>query len=143
MSTDIRLLEGFPAVQDYCRLRVAAGLSPKSLQAAELGLPNTLYGVRLVQDQQVVGMGRIVGDGGCFFTVVDIAVEPVLQGRGLGKQIMAALDAWLVANAPPSAYVSLAADGDARYLYEQFGFRDTTPATINMAYVAPRGEAAD
>ncbi|MBE3880077.1 GNAT family N-acetyltransferase, partial [Vibrio parahaemolyticus] len=26
-------------------MRVKAGLSPKSLQAAEIGLPNSLYGV--------------------------------------------------------------------------------------------------
>ena len=83
-------------------------------------------------------MGRIIGDNGCFFVVVDIAVLPEYQGRGLGKRIMAALDAWLSANVPASAYVSLAADGDAKYLYEKFGFLETTPHTVNMEYIAPR-----
>ena len=35
-------------------------------------------------------MGRVIGDGGLFFQVVDIAVEPAHQGRGLGKAIVAA-----------------------------------------------------
>ena len=58
------------------------------------------------------------------------------QEQSLGKRIMAALDAWLRANAPPSAYVMLIADGDARHLYAQFGFAETAPASISMAYVA-------
>ena len=40
--------------------------------------------------------------------------------------------------AAASAYVSLAADGDAKYLYEKFGFVETTPVTVNMEYIAPR-----
>jgi GNAT superfamily N-acetyltransferase len=139
MNTDgIELVERFPEVEDYCRLRAAAGMSPKSHEAARRGLPNTLYGVQLHRGGEVVGMGRIIGDNGCFFVVVDIAVIPEWQGRGLGKRIMAALDAWLSANVPASAYVSLAADGDAKYLYEKFGFVETTPATVNMEYIAPR-----
>ena len=83
----------------------------------------------------VVGMGRVIGDGGCFFIVVDIAVAPALQGRGLGQRIMAALDAWLRATVPESAYVSLVADGDAKHLYAKFGFVETAPVSVNMEYV--------
>jgi GNAT superfamily N-acetyltransferase len=132
------LVERFPGVEDYCRMRAVAGMSPKSEEAARRGLPNTLHGVSLLRDGAVVGMGRVIGDGGCFFIVVDIAVVPELQGRGLGKRIMAALDAWLRANVPPSAYVSLVADGDAKHLYAQYGVVETTPHSVNMEYVAPR-----
>jgi GNAT superfamily N-acetyltransferase len=136
---DIELIERFPDVDDYCRLRLAAGMSPRSVDAARRGLPNTLFGVRLQQKGRIVGMGRIIGDGGCFFTVADIAVEPAYQGRGLGRRIMTALDAWLRANAPATACVSLVADGDAKYLYAKFGFVETTPAAVNMEYVvAPK-----
>ena len=80
-------------------------------------------------------MGRIIGDGGCFYTVVDIAVAPPYQGRGLGKRIMKALDEWLRANAEPSAYVTLVADGEARHLYAKYGFVETAPASVNMEYI--------
>lgn len=131
----IQLVERFPGVDDYCRLRVEAGLSPKTREAASRGLPNTLYGVSLVRDGEAVGMGRIIGDGGTVFTVADIAVVPSLQGRGLGRRILVALDAWLRANVPESAYVTLVADGDAKFLYAKFGFVDSAPASINMEYV--------
>jgi GNAT superfamily N-acetyltransferase len=130
----VELVERFPGAEEYCRLRADAGMAPRTIDAALRGLPNTLYGVSLLHEGQVVGMGRVIGDGGCFFVVVDIAVAPALQGQGLGKRIMAALDDWLRANAPPSAVVSLAADGDAKHLYAKFGFVETTPFSVNMEY---------
>lgn len=136
---DIQLVEQFPGVDDYRRLRSEAGMSPKTVEAARKGLPNTLYGVSLRRHGEVIGMGRIIGDGGCFYTIVDIAVAPSYQGRGLGKRIMTALDHWLRANAEPSAYVTLVADGEARHLYAKYGFVETAPASVNMEYiVTPR-----
>ena len=134
---DVELVERFPGVDDYRRLRALAGMSPRTRQAAERGLPNTLYGVSLLRDGEVVGMGRIIGDGGCFYTVVDIAVAPAYQGQGHGRRIMDALDAWLRANAQSSAFVTLVADGDARHLYAKYGFAESAPAAVNMEYVAP------
>jgi GNAT superfamily N-acetyltransferase len=128
------LIERFPDIEDYRRLRQTAGLSPRSAEAAARGLVNTLFGVSVMHEARAIGMGRIIGDGGCFFVVVDIAVEPAHQKRGLGKRIVQALDAWLRANALESSNVSLFADGDAKYLYAQFGFVETGPASVGMDY---------
>ncbi|MCF7750005.1 GNAT family N-acetyltransferase [Bacillus subtilis subsp. subtilis] len=121
-----------PGVAEYRRLRVLAGLSPKSLEAATAGLPNTVFGVSIREGAQLLAMGRIVGDRGCFLQVVDIAVVPEWQGRGLGRWVMQQLDLWLQANAV-GAYVSLIADGQAHRLYAQFGFVETAPASVGMA----------
>ena len=137
--SDIILVERFPDVDDYLRLRAAAGMHEKTREAAARALPNTLYGVQLQHDGELVGMGRVIGDNGCFFTVVDIAVAPEWQGQGLGKRIMAALDAWLLRNVPPSAYVTLVADGDAKHLYSKFGFVESAPVAVNMEYVMEAG----
>ena len=137
--SEIVLVERFPGVDDYLRVRAAAGMHQKTREAAERALPNTLYGVSLERDGEVVAMGRVVGDNGCFFLVVDIAVVPELQGQGLGKRVVAALDAWLMRNVPVSAYVSLVADGDAKYLYEKFGFVESAPVAVNMEYVMEAG----
>lgn len=134
VDADYALVERFPDADEYRRLRVAAGLSPRSAEAAARGLPNTLYGVSVLLGGRVVGMGRVIGDGGCFFVVTDIAVEPAHQRRGLGKRIMTALDGWLRANAPVSSNVSLFADGEARRLYAQYGFVETGPGSVGMDY---------
>ncbi|MET3924949.1 GNAT family N-acetyltransferase [Devosia sp. 2618] len=131
--TDYQLIHGTPSVDDFRRLRKVAGLSEKTQASAEAGLPNTWHAVTIHLGGKIVGMGRTIGDGGTAFQIVDIAVEPEHQGKGLGKLIVAALVERLKANAPASAYVSLIADGDARHLYAKYGFIDVAPASIGMA----------
>jgi ribosomal protein S18 acetylase RimI-like enzyme len=81
-------------------------------------------------------MGRIVGDGGTSYQVVDVAVRPEHQGRGLGKRIMAVLMEYL-SQVPEGAHVSMLADGPAKHLYAQFGFAETAPASVGMAWQRP------
>ncbi|MHC1481219.1 GNAT family N-acetyltransferase [Frateuria aurantia] len=126
------LASEIPAAEDYLRLRHVAGLSPRSEAAARAGLPNTVVGVVVRCQDEVVGMGRAVGDG-LFYQLVDIAVQPEHQGRGLGKAIVGQLMQGLRALAPAEAYVSLIADGKAHQLYAQFGFEMTAPASVGMA----------
>jgi ribosomal protein S18 acetylase RimI-like enzyme len=128
-----RLTAVVPGADDYRRLRTSAGLSPKSEEGAALGLPNTFFGISVEKEGRIVGMGRIIGDGGLFFQLTDIAVEPEHQGRGLGKAIVGELVQHLKRTAPVGAYVSLIADGEAHRLYAKFGFRPTAPASIGMA----------
>ena len=123
-----------PTAETYCHLRVASGLSPKSAEAAARGLPNTLFGVQILHEGRPVGMGRVIGDGGTAFQVVDIAVLPEHQGQGLGKRLMAEIAAWLHEHVPESGYVSLLADVPADALYAHFGFVHTAPRTVGMAW---------
>lgn len=130
-------LHTIPSADTYRRLRVASGLSPKSAEAAARGLPNTLFAVQLLHEGQPIGMGRVIGDGGTAFQVVDIAVLPEHQGKGLGKRIMGEIAAWLREHVPPSGYVSLLADVPADALYAHFGFTHTAPRTVGMAWKQP------
>jgi ribosomal protein S18 acetylase RimI-like enzyme len=129
-----------PGIEDYLRLRVAAGLSAKTREQAEKGLPNSWCGVRVIHGGATIGMGRVIGDGGTAFQIVDIALEPAHQGKGLGKAIMQALMDRLNAEAPQGAYVSLIADGDAKHLYAKYGFEPVMPASIGMAMWVGRSE---
>ncbi len=123
-----------PSVAEYLHLRAVAGLSPFSEAAAHKGLQGTIFSALIIHEGSAVGMGRLIGDGGCFFQVVDIAVDPEHQRRGLGKTIMSALMAHVKENLHPSAYVSLIADVPANTLYEKFGFKATAPRSLGMAY---------
>jgi ribosomal protein S18 acetylase RimI-like enzyme len=78
-------------------------------------------------------MGRVLGDGGWYFHIVDMAVLPEHQRRGLGDAIMTALLDRIRLEAPPGAYVSLLADPPGRRLYQRHGFAETAPASVGMA----------
>ena len=132
--SNYKVIQSNPSVKDYCFLRVETGLSPKSNEAAEIAMKNTWYGIHIKFNNETIGMGRIIGDGGCFFQIVDIAVLADHQGKGLGKIIMKDLMTYFNNNAPQSAYLSLIADGDAKHLYEKYGFKPTAPESIGMYY---------
>jgi ribosomal protein S18 acetylase RimI-like enzyme len=127
------LTEKVPEPDEYISLRLAAGLSEKTLEAARLGLPRTLFSVCVRDRGNLIGMGRVIGDGGCNFEIVDVAVLPQYQRKGIGYQIMDSLMEYLRKNAPESAYVSLIADEGAPALYRKFGFEFTAPQSFGMA----------
>ena len=122
-----------PAWEEYINLRLAAGLSRKSEAAARAGLPNSLFAVSVRVDGELVGMGRVIGDGGCNFDIVDMAVHPDHQRRGIGNKVMDMLMQYVHDVAPETAYVSLLADDWAPALYRKFGFEFTAPKTVGMA----------
>lgn len=122
-----------PSIETYRHLRSASGLSAKTEEAARRGLAGSLFAVQIQHQGDTVAMGRLIGDGGCFYQVTDIAVLPAHQGRGLGKRVMAEIMKHIETELPESAYVSLIADGQAHELYAQFGFKLTAPRSVGMA----------
>jgi len=136
------VLHAIPSIETYQSLRVGAGLSPKSAPAASQGLPNSLFAVQVLHEGVPIGMGRVIGDGGTAFQIVDIAVLPSHQGKGLGKLIMREISDYLARTVPETGYVSLIAEGPAKDLYAQFGFVPTAPASISMALKSRRAPGA-
>ncbi|USZ73423.1 GNAT family N-acetyltransferase [Natronosalvus halobius] len=121
-----------PNPEALVALREAADMAPRSLEAVERGLANSVFAVHVIHDPsgEPVGMGRIVGDDGAVYHISDMAVHPDHQGRGLGTHIMNRLWAYIEGTAPESAYVNLLADVDG--FYERFGFEETRPASKGM-----------
>lgn len=112
------VIEAVPAVDEFCDLRIAAGLSAMDRTAAAAALPRSLHAVTIRDGERLIGMGRVVGDG-LHVQVTDIAVHPQFQGQGLSRLVMASIMGF-VATLPRSTIVSLFADVD--WLYGKFGF---------------------
>lgn len=123
-----------PEVDEYLALRKVCGLSDRGKDASKIGLSNSIYSViiRRSADQELVGMGRLIGDGGTAYQIVDIAVHPNEQGKGLAKNIMQLLMTHIENEVDPQAYVNLIADCPADNLYKQFGFVETAPESLGM-----------
>ncbi|KAI4159862.1 MAG: hypothetical protein LQ342_006190 [Letrouitia transgressa] len=99
-SSEYSTIYSIPSVSTYHRIRTGSGLTPFSTEAATRGLPNSLFAVQVMHNDEAIGMGRVIGDGGLFFQVTDIGVLPRYQGQGLGKKIMAEIHQWLKNNVP-------------------------------------------
>lgn len=124
-----------PPLADYLRLRQESGLTPKTEDQARAGLSGAWAACHVVTEarDEVVGMGRVLGDGGWYFHIIDMAVLPQHQRRGLGDVILGALLDRVRDGAPPGAWVNLLADPPGRRLYQRHGFSETAPGSIGMA----------
>lgn len=115
---DLTVANTLPAVDEYCDLRIATGLSAMDRVAAATALPRSLHAVTIRDGDRLVAMGRVVGDG-LHVQVVDIAVAPDFQGQGLSRTVMEDIMAF-IDTLPRSTIVNLFADID--WLYQKFGF---------------------
>lgn len=153
---------GYPPIPAYLHLRAASGLSPKTPAQAVPIRHNSWYGCYITftppppadQNQttpetepttstetETVAMGRIIGDGGWYFHIADMAVLPDHQRRGLGDAVLRNLVGHIRAHAPrdgEGAYVTLFADAPGRRLYGKAGFVETGPSG-QMGLMLPMG----
>lgn len=134
LADGYRLLEGPPNVEDYMTLRRESGLSPKNEAQATIAVTGGWYACHVVHQETgtVAGMGRIIGDGGWYFHVIDMAVLPGHQRRGLGHVVLTTLIERIRHKAPPGAYVTLMGDAPGRALYFRHGFTESAPLSLGM-----------
>jgi GNAT superfamily N-acetyltransferase len=125
LSGDYVLVAGPPSLEDYLRLRRTTGLTPRTEAQAQGALSGSwlFCHVRHRPSSDTVAMGRVIGDGGWYFHVADMATSPEHQRQGIGRAVLDWLLDGIRARAPAGAYVSLVADPPGRPLYEKAGFQ--------------------
>ena len=124
--------EGNPDPETFLGLRDGAGMSPRSMKGARKGLGKEVFSVilRLEESKEIVGMGRVVGDGGTIFVICDMLVLEKFQNLGGGTMIMNSIMDYLRKEAPPNSYINLMADVDG--FYEKWGFVPSLPDSRGM-----------
>lgn len=113
-----------PTIEEYRRLRQAVGWENVDIEAAKIGLQNSLFSVCAIYKDEVIGCGRVVGDGGLYFYIQDVIVLPAFQKQGIGKRIMDALMNYLASHATFNAFIGLMAAKGISKFYVQYGFAE-------------------
>jgi ribosomal protein S18 acetylase RimI-like enzyme len=116
------LFEELPTVQELIDIRKAVGWGERDYGAAKVSLANCLYSVCIRHEDKLVGLGRVVGDGGLYYYIQDVVVLPEFQGRGLGAAIMDKVMAHLRQQVKPGAVIGLLAAKGKEPFYEKYGF---------------------
>ena len=136
LPDDYVLHAGPPSLEDYVRPRRESGLRPKSPEQAEHALRGSWSSCHVTAPNgETVAMGRVIGDGGWYFVIADMATAPRHQRRGLGRAVLDHLLAEIEGRAPGEPYVTLTAAAAGRRLYEQAGFTAFTPDQTGMQLV--------
>ena len=129
------VVERTPTVEEYLRMRAVVDWQPFNESMAATALANSLYAVSVLYQGEVIGCGRVVGDGAAFFYLQDVVIHPAFQRKGLGKRLVAALMNYIRLHAYPNTTVGLFAAPGAADFYLQFGFEVCSPNRPGMMQI--------
>ena len=111
--------------EDYFNLRESVGWMNFSKEQTQKALLNSIYTVIAVDDYgDAVGVGRLTGDG-MYYMIVDIAVCPDYQKKGIGTEIINMLITYVSRETPVGGRYSiqLIAEKGKESFYEKIGFK--------------------
>ena len=111
-----------PTVSEYKHLRSLVGWWETDQDATHVALQNSIFSVVVTHDNLVIGIARIIGDGGLYFYIQDLIVHPDFQSQKIGRALMKELMAFIKENAKPGAFIGLMAAKGLEKYYSQFGF---------------------
>ena len=129
---DYILVERSPTIEEYQRLREATGWESPDTEAMKTGLSNALYSVCVIYNEEVIGCGRVVGDGGIYFYIQDVIVLPEFQRMGIGQRIMEAVMSYFHSRAHTNAFIGLMAAQGVSQFYKKYGFFERPPDRPGM-----------
>lgn len=92
----IRLIENDISVEEYRCIRKQVRWAELQETQAKQAIEKSLFFVKAVDDfGNLIGMGRIVGDGAVICYIQDLVVVPEAQGQGVGTLIIERLIAYV------------------------------------------------
>ena len=118
----IKIKECVPLATEWIELRQSAGWKLYDLLSSENALKTTLYGVSVYDNDSIIGMARVIGDGFTCFYIQDVIVRSVYQGQGIGKQMMTLIMNYIEKYAAKNAVIGLMSAKGREGFYEKFGF---------------------
>ena len=75
MNGKFILVERVPTFDEYQNLRKAVGWWDVETKATGIGLHNSLFSVCVIFENEVVGCGRVIGDGGIYFYIQYVIMD--------------------------------------------------------------------
>ena len=110
----------------FLELYTSVGWEPPCVEQIEKALENTVATFTAYDNNQAVGMVRLIGDMGMSFYIKDFAVIPSYQSRGVGTLLIDALENYIKEKIAPDWAVSLEliSTGGAVPFYKKNGFKE-------------------
>jgi len=110
--------------QDFVRLRVLTGFADIPVEHAKRALDGGLINVSAIYGDQLIGMGRMVGDGAMYWYLQEIIVLPEFQKQGVGAKIVNHLVDYAVSHSTTGKFTTIggvSAKGKEDF-YRKLGF---------------------
>ena len=138
----MEIKENINNVKEFNELYDAVGWGAYDEEVSELALKNTIYSVSVYDNNEIVGYGRLIGDGIVFLYIHDIMVKPEYQGKGIGKSIMNKLveRIYKLKEINPDLRAYLGASKGKEDFYRKCGFITREEANLGAGMILDTGE---
>ena len=120
----MKILENIDNVEEYNYLFDIVGWGSYLKEISKKALSNNIYSVSIYDNDNIIGYGRLIGDGIIFLYIHDVMVKPEYQGKGIGKTIMQKLLSKVeeLRKENPDLLLYLGASKGKEDFYRKFGF---------------------
>ncbi|MDE7178988.1 MAG: GNAT family N-acetyltransferase [Lachnospiraceae bacterium] len=121
---EVLLVDNILKAEDFVRLRIETGFAEVPVDHARKALQNGLINVSAIYNGELVGMGRLVGDGAMYWYLQEIIILPQFQRKGIGTMIVNHLVDYAKANSMTGKFTTVggvSAKGKEPF-YEKMGF---------------------
>lgn len=119
---NIKIVRRTATTDEFIKMRQSVGWSYPEKEVISIGLKNTLFSVCVEKDNEIVGYGRIIGDGAFTIYIQDIIIIPEYQMMGLGIRIMNEIMEYITNTYANETMVCLMAAKGKENFYKKFGF---------------------
>jgi ribosomal protein S18 acetylase RimI-like enzyme len=117
-----KIVEKLPSAEEYNQLRQSVGWRIYQQDIIHKALPNSLYFVCAFVNTEIVGMARIIGDGGLAYYIQDVIVKPEYQRQGIGSKLMNKIMEYISLHASNNTVIGLMAAKGKEVFYERYNF---------------------
>lgn len=111
-----------PNPRAFVEFREDCGWGRLDEDTAKATLAAGLVNVCAYDDGQLIGFGRVIGDGAIYFNVQDLIVSEAYRGRGIGREVLTLLLDEIRKIAAPGAIVGLMSTVGSEPFYARHGF---------------------
>lgn len=110
----------------FLELYTSVGWEAPCVKQVKKALENTIATFTAYNNNQAVGMVRLIGDGGMSFYIKDFAVIPSFQSKGVGTILMESIERYIKENIDENWAVSLEliSTKEAIGFYKRKGFEE-------------------
>lgn len=110
--------------EEYVSLRSSVGWDNFAEEQVFRCIENSIYDITVVENNQIIAMGRLIGDG-IYYMIVDLVVKPQYQKQGIGSQIIDMLLEYVDNNTPIGgrSSIQLIAEKGKEDFYIKKGFK--------------------
>ena len=122
----MKILENVLTAKDFIKLYESAGWGKNSEDIVQVSLKNSYVTFAVIEEEKVIGMARLLADGGMAFYLKDFVILPEFQGKGMGKALLEYVQIYIKNQLKDGWQTNLeliSAKGKEEF-YKKFGFEE-------------------